>query len=51
MDAAAKSVELYEDAAPVVEQAAMDAAAKSVELYEDAAQLLRMQRWMLQRRA
>ena len=32
-----KSVELYEEAAPVVEKAAKDAADKAVELYEETA--------------
>lgn len=36
-DVADKSVELYNEAAPVVEQAAKDAADKSVELYNEAA--------------
>ena len=36
-DVADKSVELYEEAAPVVEQAAHDVADKSVELYNEAA--------------
>ena len=35
--AAEKSVEFYEEAAPVVEKAAKDAAEKSVEFYEEAA--------------
>lgn len=36
-DVAEKSVELYEVAAPVVEEAAYDVAEKSVEFYEEAA--------------
>lgn len=36
-DVADKSVELYNEAAPVVEQAAKDVADKSVELYNEAA--------------